>query len=475
MSSLLRNSSLYLLSTIVLKATSFVLLPIYSSLIPPESYGKVYIVSSFVALFSILMTVSIQGAISRYFFDCKNRVEVNVLYSTIVYFVLFISIVITLTLTAFINTIRDWLNVPGIYIILAIGTVFFSTFYNLIISLLYVKQEAVKISIVTIILGVIQIVLQLILVIQMEDKALAIIFTMFVSGFLQFLMFIWFSKSYIVFQFSAVKLRKSLVYAISQFPSDISRYIVSLADRFILNKYTSSSVVGLYGMGNTLGSIPSIIFQSMNQALSPIVFTNYNDFENKKVESINYSCKLIEKIFVFITVLLTCILIYSNNIVLILSDKYVKSGVIMYLVLFAILIDIYRQLFSFPIAYKISFVKIKSSIWVIASVLSVALNLLLIPKYSYYGACFSLIITNVFTFLLIFYFSNKAMHPIYNRKILLIFALSVLTSFVFFGGTSIYAFIIKTLIFFIYLFAVLKIYPFDFNRMSNVIKNKLKK
>ena len=45
-SSLLKNSFLYLIATISIRATSFLLLPFYSHLVSPEEYGYVYMVSA---------------------------------------------------------------------------------------------------------------------------------------------------------------------------------------------------------------------------------------------------------------------------------------------------------------------------------------------------------------------------------------------------------------------------------------------
>ena len=46
--SLVKNSLLYIISTLSVKAASFLLLPFYSYLVTPAEYGYVFVVSAFV-------------------------------------------------------------------------------------------------------------------------------------------------------------------------------------------------------------------------------------------------------------------------------------------------------------------------------------------------------------------------------------------------------------------------------------------
>ena len=471
MANFIKNSALYLISTIVLKATSFLLLPLYSSLISPDAYGQVYIVNSIITFLSIFLTFSLNAALQRYFFDCKNDRDVQRLYSTIFYFVLAVSTVIISLLIGFNNIIARWLKIATLYSLLAFITIYLSLFYNLIIALLYIKQDAVKISIASIVIGVIQIISQVYLVIHMEDKALAMVISLLIGGLLQFGVFIIFSRPYLVLYFNKKLLIPSLKYGLSQFPSDISNWIVSFFDRIILNKYQDSGAVGIYGMGHTLATIPSVLFQSMNKALSPKVFENFKQYEDGVVGNVSYAVSMVEKVFVFITIVLSLLVAFANNIIHILSSQYESSALVMFLVLFACLLDIYRMLFMYPLAYNVRYVKVKSIIWVIASIACIFLNLVLIPKYSYLGACVTLIIVNSITLGLIVYFSRKAIEINYHSfKLISVFTISLLYGCSFFLGDGIMQLIIKLMLSGIYLFIIWKIYPIDYKTIIRSFK-----
>lgn len=80
MNTLYKNSLLYLLATLSVKAASFILLPFYSYLISPAEYGYIYIVISFVSFMSIMMTFSVSASISRFYIDCEGIVEVRKMF-----------------------------------------------------------------------------------------------------------------------------------------------------------------------------------------------------------------------------------------------------------------------------------------------------------------------------------------------------------------------------------------------------------
>lgn len=471
MANLVRNSALYLTATLFLKAASFLLLPLYSNLIPPEAYGKVYVISSLITFLTLFLTFSMNASIQRFFFDCKTEDEIRNMYSTVFYSVFIVSTIAVFVFFVLLKPIGQWLDIKALYLAIAIATVYFSVFYNLIIALLYAKQEAVKISVVSIIIGTLQIVAQLVLVLNMDDKALAMILSFGVSGILHLLIFIIFSKKYIVFKFELSSLKKYSIYGLSQFPSDISTWIVSFLDRIILNRYQNSSAVGIYGMGYTLASVPNVLFQSMNKALSPIVFDNYKQSEIEGNDVLRYSAVLVEKVFVFITLLVCLIVAFSNNVVRILSSQYSESGTVMFLVLIAVLIDIYRILFMYPLTYNVKYVKIKSLIWVLASLASVGLNLLLIPKFSYMGACATLIIVNSITLLAIVFYSKKATAPPYQtKKLIIVFIISIVYSCCFFIGATWCGFAVKCVLTFLYFACLHRVYPIDISALFKLIK-----
>lgn len=454
--SLAKNSLLYIISTISVRSASFLLLPFYSHLISPDSYGYVYVVTAFVNFMSLLMALSLHGALARFFFDCKSDEEIKQLYSTIVLYIFCLSTVFAFLLYFNSEKLSNFLNLPILYFRYGIFISYISTYYPIILSLLYSMQNAKKISITSTILGLLGVVIQLIMVLNMRDKSLALIQTLLVNAILSFFVFCCFSKQYLIFP--KLKLKSFILYtkySISQFPSDMSVWLVQFSDRLFINKFMGAFDAGIYGMGSQLGQIPQVLFHSMNRAYVPFAFSKYKENENgnkRALDDIVYSNVVIVSI---LTSLIALLIALSNNLVVLLSSKYIKAANVMPMVLVAIWIDCMRILFMHPLAYRVEFMKIKSVIWVLSAVLNIGLNFLLIPRFSIYGACFSLIVSYGLTCIFIIFFANKAIRIHYKKKELMrIVVLAILFSMTYFLGFSLWAFITKILLGVVFVYVV---------------------
>jgi O-antigen/teichoic acid export membrane protein len=373
---------------------------------------------------------------------------------------------ITALMLAFKPAFSQLLGLPGKYYLYAVLISYFSLFYNLVIALLYAMEQAVKISITSIVVGAGTIVMQLVLVFTMEDKAMALIFAMFFAAIVTFILFIVYSAPYFTWpRFSKSELIKYYKYSISQLPSDVSVWFVAASDRLLLNKIQGASAAGVYGMGNTLGQIPSMLFQSVNKAYVPYVFRHFKESEEGREDALNEVANTAVMVESILTAVVVSLIILSNNIVSLLESRYIDSAIIMPLVLFAVWVDCNRIIFMNPLAYNIKYIKVKSLIWVFAAVLDVGLNLCLIPKYSVYGACASLIISYGVSCLLILHYSKKAMKIRYDgRRLTAVLVVSIIFSMSYFMGSNVKSLLLKLPIIIIYLSIVVYI-----NNMQTII------
>lgn len=469
---LAKNSVLYLVSTICLKAVGFLLLPLYTHLVSPSEYGYVYVVSAFQTFMGLFLTLSMHSAIGRFYFDCKSQADVKQMYTQQVSAIFISATVIVITMLILKGLISSIMNLPEKYYIFAVLISYFSLFYNMIISLLYAMEQAVKISITSIAVGTGTIIMQVVLVFTLDDKALALILAMLFTSIVTFLIFLVYSAPYFVKpKFKRDELIKYYKYSFSQLPSDVSGWFVAASDRLLLNRMQGAYSAGIYGMGNTLGQIPSMLYHSVNKAYVPYVFRHYKEAENGRIESLKEVADTTLKVECIFTFVVVALIILSNNIVNLLESRYLDSSIIMPLVLFAVWIDCNRIIFMNPLAYNVKYIKIKSFIWVLAAILDVCLNFYLIPRYSVYGACASLIISYGVTCLLILYFSSKALEVGYNiKKIIKVIFISGVFAMSYFIGSESWVLLIKVPLIFIY--GGILIYEINMQiKVLNVIKS----
>ena len=68
----IRNSFIYTTSNILLKACSFLLIPIYTNYLTTDDYGIVSIINSFTSVAIYLIVFSLFSAVFRFYADIKN-------------------------------------------------------------------------------------------------------------------------------------------------------------------------------------------------------------------------------------------------------------------------------------------------------------------------------------------------------------------------------------------------------------------
>lgn len=473
MHTLYKNSGLYLVANLAVKAASFLLVPFYSYVVSPSEYGYVYIVISFVSFMSLFVTCSLHGAINRFYWECKNIEDIQKMFSTITYMVLVLSVSLASLILFFNEKISSWLNLPKTYLNIAVFSSVLTCFYQLITSLLYAKQEAKKISFTSIGVGVAQITIQLFMVLKLDDKALAIISSQLICALLMFCIFLIYSIPYIRFKFDIQDSWTYMKYSICQVPSDVSVWLLHFSDRMMVNKMKGSSLTGVYGMGQTLGSIPKMVYASINSAYVPFVFGSYKEIDDGNISKVKELKKHTTLLFAIVSIMVTLIIIYSNNVIALLDDRYSNASVVMVVMLFSMLIDCYRTMFMNPLAYNIKYIKVASMLWCFAAAINIGLNAYLIPRFSIYGACFSMLFSYSLTFLLIIYYARKARPVEYdNRLMVLIFIVSLTATSISMLGSSWYLLPLKLFLTALYIGIVLRMLRIDVKRMLAQLKKK---
>lgn len=418
---LAKNSLLYLAATLSIRATSFFLLPLYSNLIPPDIYGQIFVVSSLNNFLSILMSLSMQICISRFYFDCNDEKQIEQLYSTILFFIFISSSLIIAPFYIFSHQLAIFLNIPHYYLLMGLTMSYLGVFYQVVLALLYVMQKAKQVSVTSMCLGICQIVIQLCMVINMNDKATALLSTMMIQAISTFVIFIIYSWPYLSFSFSFKETGKYLKYSFSQFPSDVSGWLVNFTDRIFINKFIGHVGVGIYGIGSNIGQIPMMVFSSMNSAFTPYVNSQYKAIQVAETVQRQDELKAnLSRVFLIVSSILiiinTVFIIFSHDIVNLLNQAYSDAFFVVVVMLITSLMNSYRIIYMAPLVYNIKYTKVKSLIWVIAGLLNITLNYFLIPQYGIYSACINSLLTYTITFLLMLYFGNKAFYIKYEWR-----------------------------------------------------------
>ncbi|RBP58085.1 O-antigen/teichoic acid export membrane protein [Alkalibaculum bacchi] len=465
----IKNSSLYLLTTIILNASSFLLLPYYTRLISPDEFGNIYLMQTISTILGMIASIQIQTSITRYYYDYKeNTQKLKNMYSSIICYT-FLQSTIIYGFVFYMNSKIFWFLEIEFFPYMAFFLIssYLLIFYNLVLSLLYVEEKARVISIISILAGIISIILTIILVNKFDDKIYGFALSKLLSAIFYFILFIYFSKDYFTIKFRMTDIKEYITFSLQRLPTGFSSWLVTFADRFMVYGYIGAYENGLYSTGYKMGQIPDLIYNAINQAYVPYVFNNYtnqNDKNNTKlIEIANYMFTL----FIFVIFIL---IVFSKELIFILDRRYKDSLGIMIIILMAYGLNGIKLIFHCPMDYVKKYGKIKSIIWMSSAVINVILNAILIPKFGVYGAAIATLISYIVTIIPTIYFSNKAIYIKYDYvKMFKVTMISIIYSFLFLFDISILNLIMKIMVTIFYMLVLIKVNDIKICDVKNTI------
>lgn len=418
---LIKDFSYYSLGTILPKASGLILLPIYTKYLGPNEFGIVGAMTTFVAFFSIIITLNFERSIFRLIYDYKNKNDIKSFLGTITLWVFIFSTFILISCIFFQNLISSLFKSISFYpyFLISILTVYFNTFGNIPRIYLQVQQKSKHF----VILGLIQFLITnffiIIFVVAFEMKATGYLLGGLISSLLLFPYFIVYTLKRIIIKFNFKVFYNIAKFSLPLIPAIISVQIIDLSDRIFIENILSSFELGIYSLAYTIAGILLVFTAAFKKAYDPFFYKVAN--ESKEIEA-KFILEKTNTIY-FILILFICfsISIFSKELVLIFFDSNFQPAYeIVPLLCLSYAINKISGLIN------LSFYQKKNThtimyITVFAALINLILNYFLILKYGYIGAAYSTLITCLFIFGFKYVISKKFYYIKINFTKLLIY------------------------------------------------------
>lgn len=403
-----KNTGVLFISQILTFILGFLYLIFTARYLGPESYGILSFAISFNLIFSILADLGLnqflvrdlvrdKSLVSKYF---GNALVMKIIASIIT----FLLIILTINVINYPLNTRIVIYLVAIYVLI---NSFSQFFYSIFQS--YEKMEFQAIgNTLNSALILSMVLLAIFFKLDLIFFALIYLFTSIIILVYNIIVCIWkFILPKIEFDLNFWKyiLFESVFFILASVFTQIYFNI----DSVMISFFTGNQAVGFYTAAYRLIfillSIPSVLMISMFPVMS------------KHFKSSTKALKLeYERIFRFLFILALFFFIFGflfadKVIFLIYGANYNPSIVALQILIFVIPIIFITFLFGNLLAAinKQRFVVIVTCI---GAILNIILNLFLIPKFSYFGASFATVITELIIFIIMFYYLSRFFHRI---------------------------------------------------------------
>jgi O-antigen/teichoic acid export membrane protein len=427
---LFKQTAIYGLATVLPRMFSFLLVPIYTELLPKAAYGKVSIIFSWMIFFNVILAYGMETAFFRFYNKESNKksvvetTTVSIFWSTLLF--LFVSLL-------FRNTLANWSGIDMQYITYTIWILVLDALVIIPFSILRANQRPLYYSSIKIGNVVVNLLLNLFFLVVLPRIAQSnptgflseFYFENFQIGYIfisniiaSLLTFLALSSNYfqIKWQFDFDLWKRMMRYGLPILVAGIAFAINEQFDKILLGKLLPSDIadseVGIYSACYKLGLFMVLFRTAYTLGIEPFFFSHADK------ENATQTYATVTKYFViFGSFILLTVIVFADlfKYLMIRDASYWEAMKVVPLIILAnFFLGIYTNL---SVWYKlIDKTHIGAYISIIGAIITLVLNFLLIPKFSYYGSAIATIAAYG-SMMFISYFMGNKYYPIpYDMK-----------------------------------------------------------
>ncbi len=441
---LFKQTFIYGLATVLPRMLSFLLVPIYTEVMPPGAYGEVSLIFAWFAIFNVLLAYGMETAFFRFFNGKENKDGVisTALISLMVTSILFAVVALTFSepFAAALNI--EYQYIKYVILILALDALTVIPFAWLRANERPIRYAFIKIFNVSINLGL-NIFFLLLLpslagsnpesllnVIYIEDFEISYIFisNLFASGVTLLLL----SRLYLraKYRFDSHLWRQMIKYSLPVMIAGIAFTINEVFDRIMLSELLPEDIakgeIGKYNACYKLALFMTLFATAFRLGIEPFFFSHATSENPKKAYA-----QITDYFVVLGSVILLSVVVYSDilKIILVRDEAYWEAMPIVPVILLAsFCLGIYHNL---SVWYKVTDrTRFGAYFSLVGAGLTIVINYLFIPKIGYYASALATLAAYGTMMTLSYFYGRKYYRVPYNlRKIVFYSTISILMSF----------------------------------------------
>lgn len=396
------NKFYYIISEFIIKGSTSGVLFLLSYYFTPVEYGYLNLFNSILTIACVFTSLNLtRNYITRSYYDeTKNISE---LVSTIVSFLLILSLIEILVLTPFLFLNKEIASIPSEFFFWGLIVSISMTLYEIVQSLFIARKEGKLYFVSALIHGTIFILMVFsILFLNNSIRIYAFIFGRLISSLsMSIFSFFYLRKNFkIKFKINASILLESLKYSVPLIFSTVSAFLLNYISRFLINSLSGTHYTGAFTFAQNIAMLPVLLLGAINNSFVPTFYGSLND---KKYKS-TYQSIIRNSIFFLSILVLYCIMI--DKLFFIFPANYQGQKGLVFLFVMSHTFHMGYMIYGNYLYYtKDTVIIFLSSLG--AGLANTFLGYALISQYGNFGGALSTLISYIILFLSYYFFSYK--------------------------------------------------------------------
>lgn len=446
---LFKQTAIYGLATVLPRMFSFLLVPLYTDLLPKAEYGKVSVIFAYMIFFNVILAYGMETAFFRFYNNEKDKKSV---LETAMVSIFWTTILFLFAALLFRNTLAVWSGIDSQYISYTIWILALDALVIIPFSKLRAYQKPMVYAIIKIGNVLVNLILSVLFLLYFpkltEVNPDGFVSSLYVENFqmgyiflaniiASLLTFVAISPDYVYlkWKFDFQLWKKMMRYGMPIMVAGIAFAINEQFDKILLSKLLPPNIaeaeVGVYSACYKLGLFMVLYRTAYTLGIEPFFFSHASD------KNAPQTYAMVTKYFViFGSFILLSVIVFADLFKLLMirdSSYWVAMKVVPLIILANFFLGIYTNL---SVWYKlIDKTYIGAYISIVGALITLALNYLLIPSMSYMGSAIATIAAYGSMMLISYYLGNKYYPIPYDlKKIGAYLSLSIFFSVVSFYG-----------------------------------------
>jgi O-antigen/teichoic acid export membrane protein len=380
-----KDTFFYGLGTTLQKFIGFLLFPIYARLLTKEEFGAQDLVFTAIAITSTFLLLGLPNGTARNYYDAESLTERKSILSTFLWFELFLSVPVCILLVVGTQPICTLIfnnqNLSPLFRIGVVALPFLLT-SNVVLLTLRVTFQSRNFSIISTAYLLIQSLLSIIMVVFLRLGVRGIFLAYLIANVVQMGLGLIFTYQHFHLMFSMPQLKSMLAFGVPLVPASLSVWALNSSNRYFLAKLATLGDIGLLSVGFRISTIVTFVISAFLVAWGPFSFSLVN---NEALARRTYSKVL--TYFLLVTMVASVVLgIFAREAVLVLATPaYERSASLVPWLCFSSIAWGAGEIvgIGYSIAKKTYHITISTAL---GAIVSIILNMLLIPKWGITGA-----------------------------------------------------------------------------------------
>lgn len=404
------ESLVYGLSGVLSRFISVFLTPIYTNIFAPSDYGVVSLVTTIFALLNILLILSLDNSMARWYYDNESEDDRKITLNTFLWscfgvgaFLSFLVIIFRDFVAA--SIFHEPATAP-LLILMAINLPL-TVFSVFTVNVLRMERRPLATTIFTLTSSLINIGLNVLFVIFWKLGLPGIFYAQLGTSFVAIVWtFVLFRKIVSPFSFDRDRWLKMFLFSYPLIPGTLAYWVINLSGAYFIQLINNTHEVGLYQIGINLASAVAFFTSAFQMAWGPFAYSIHKQPESRQT----YAQALLAFLAISCSMSLG-VMLFAPEILMILTrpsyyDAAFVSGLLAFNHIFiglASIASIGPGIAKNNKAFGISML--------VSAGLLVAFNLILVPRFGKEGAAISILLSQSIVPIALFAHGQK-LYPI---------------------------------------------------------------